>query len=60
MQSATLVATFSLGCAGLAAILAVGTGNSEQVHTLVNSLLDMFKLGAGAVIALIGGGANRN
>lgn len=59
MQSARVVATFTIGCAGLAFFLAVSTGNTEVVQTLINSLLDTFKLGAGAVIALIGEGANR-
>jgi hypothetical protein len=59
MQSALLVATFTLACAALAFISAVSTGNTEVVQTLINSLLDTFKLGAGALIALIGGGHNR-
>ncbi len=54
MQSAIIVATFTIGCAALALILAISTGNAEIVHSLINSLLDTFKLGAGAVIALIG------
>jgi hypothetical protein len=59
MQSAFVVATFTIGCAALAFILAVSTGNTEVVHTLINSLLDTFKLGAGALLALIGGGRER-
>lgn len=59
MQSAILVATFTIGCAALAFVLAVSTGNTEVVHSLITSLLDTFKLGAGAVIALIGEGVNR-
>jgi hypothetical protein len=54
MPSAIIVAMFSIGCAALAFILAVSTGNTEVVQTLITSLLDTFKLGAGAVIALIG------
>ena len=54
MPSAIIVAIFSIGCAALAFILAVSTGNTEVVQTLINSLLDAFKLGAGAIIALIG------
>jgi hypothetical protein len=56
MQSAIIVATFTIGCAALAFILAVSTDNTEVVQILANSLLDTFKLGAGAVIALIGEG----
>lgn len=59
MQSAIIVATFTIGCAALAFMLAVSTGNTEVVQTLITSLLDTFKLGAGAVIALIGEGAGR-
>lgn len=59
MQSAIVVATFTIGCAALAFILAVSTGNTEIVQSLINSLLDTFKLGAGAVIALIGEGSTR-
>ena len=42
MQSAILVATFTIGCAALPFVLAVSTGNTEVVQTLVNSLLDTF------------------
>jgi hypothetical protein len=59
MQSAIIVATFTIGCAALAFILAVSTDNTEVVQILANSLLDTFKLGAGAVIALIGEGVSR-
>jgi hypothetical protein len=48
-----------IGCAVLAFILAVSTGNAEVVQTLINSLLDTFKLGAGAIIALVGENAGR-
>ena len=54
MQSALLVAVFTIGCAALNYILAVSTGNTEMLTALSTSLLDTFKLGAGAVIALIG------
>ncbi|MGJ4953066.1 hypothetical protein [Bradyrhizobium sp. HKCCYLS20291] len=59
MQSALIVATFSIACAALAFMLALQTGNADAVHALINTLLDTFKLGAGAVIALIGGGQER-
>jgi hypothetical protein len=54
MQSATLVAIVAFGCAALAAILAVGTGNSELTQHLINALLQTFNLATGAIIALIG------
>jgi hypothetical protein len=59
MPSAIIVAMFNIGCAALAFILAVSTGNTEVVQTLINCLLDTFKLGAGAIIALVGENAGR-
>lgn len=59
MPSAIIVAMFSIGCAALAFILAVSTGNTEVVQILINRLLDAFKLGAGAIITLVGEGMRR-
>lgn len=59
MQSAIIVATFTIACAALATIVAVSTGNNEVLQALITGLLDTFKLGAGAVIALIGERATR-
>jgi hypothetical protein len=54
MHPATLVAIFAFGCAGLAAILAVGTGDSELIRQLITGLLNTFNSAAVAIVALIG------
>ena len=52
-QNTVVVTTLTIVCAAFAFMLAVSMGDAAVNHTLFNTFIDTFKLGAGAVIALI-------